>query len=354
MIPGAYNIVAGAQAGSESKGKMGAFLARKYKPDVICMASCPNSGHTVIMGDHKYVTYHLPASWIGHRDAMILLGPTSTISLPILQKEIAMLGITPDHLRIHPRAVMIRDHYLREEREKGLLTIGSTNQGVGVARREKLMRNPDVTFAGEIKELCMYVGDTTALVNKALDGMAVVMHEMTQGFDLDLEHGIDPRYCTSKMINPAMAMAEMGVSPRMVGSIYGVLRPYPIRVNNREGSSGPYADAEEITWADVAARCHYPHGELMEITTTTKLPRRVFEFSVQRIRKFVQVCRPTSLCLQFANYIDWRASGVREFADLPIDVQRWMAEVESLTKVPFHYVGTGPDMDDMIDISYSA
>lgn len=353
MKQGKFNILMGAQAGSESKGKMGAFLVAKFKPEIICIASSPNSGHTVVMGDHKYVTYHLPVSWVANRDAKILLGPSSVINLPILEKEIASLLIPRNKLKVNPRAVMIRPHYLHEEKECGLLKIGSTNQGVGVARREKIMRNPDITFAKDVEFLKPFLCDTAMELNLDLNRGKTVLCEMTQGFDLDLEHGIDPYYCTSKMIHPAMAMAEAGVSPRMVGDIYGVLRPYPIRVNNRDGSSGPYADAEEITWRDVAMRSGYPYpDDFGEITTTTKLPRRVFEFSTDRLIQFAIECGPTRMCLQFANYIDHSVFKGTDWASVVSNkamVRHFIQRVETLSGAPVAYVGTGPDHCDMVD-----
>lgn len=347
MIKGKFNITIGAQAGSESKGKLAAFLADKFKPDIISMASSPNAGHSVVMGTNKYVTYHLPVSWVAHRDAVIVLGPTSVINPPILMKEIDTLKVPPGNLMIHPRAVMIRPHYLHAEREEGLLKLGSTNQGVGIARREKLMRVDDITFADQVKELSMYLGDTVSHINSSLLLRRMVLHEMTQGFDLDLEHGIDRHYCTSKMVNPAMAMAEAGVPPQLIGDVYGVLRPYPIRVNNREGSSGPYAESREITWDDVSERSGYP-GKLGELTTTTKLLRRVFEFSWDRIMKFSMVCNPTHLCLQFANYLNHSAFGKSQYRDLPREVTHFISQLQERV-APVAYVGTGPDHDDMID-----
>ena len=61
MVKGSFNVVIGAQAGSEAKGKLSAYLVGKFKPEVLTMASSPNAGHTVVVGDRKLVTYHLPA-----------------------------------------------------------------------------------------------------------------------------------------------------------------------------------------------------------------------------------------------------------------------------------------------------
>lgn len=345
VLKGKMNIVIGAQAGSESKGKLAAFLAHKFKPEIITMASCPNSGHTAIFEGKKYVTYHLPVSWVGNRDAQVLLGPTSVIHLDTLLREIKEVGITREHLFIHPRAVMIRDHYMQQEREGGLLKIGSTNTGVGVARREKLMRVEDITFASNVMELFPFMADTVSMVSGAMHLGRTVLAEMTQGFDLCLEHGIDPHYCTSKMIVPAMAMAEAGVSPKFLGHVYGVLRPYPIRVNNREGSSGPYAEAEEITWDEVQRRSGSPLP-ILELTTTTKLPRRVFEFSHQRFGAFIQTCRPDFLCLQFANYIHWSNFGETNFDHLSPETFDFLFLLRIYARVA--YVGTSPGA--MIDL----
>lgn len=345
MLKGKMNIVIGAQAGSESKGKLAAFLANKFKPEVITMASCPNSGHTAIVDGKKFVTYHLPVSWVGNRNASVLLGPTSVIYLPTLLKEIKETGIPPYNLVIHPRAVMIRDSYMRMEVEGKLLDIGSTNTGVGVARREKVMRVEDITFAGEVEDLEQYMGNTVERVNGALNMGRMVLAEMTQGFDLCLEHGIDPRYCTSKMITPAMAMAEAGVSPKFLGHVYGVLRPYPIRVNNRTGTSGPYTGAKEITWEEVRKRSGNPNP-LVELTTTTKLVRRVFEFSYQRFNHFIKVCRPDFLCLQFANYINWKNFGETDFCHLSPETVDFVKMLDRYSTVS--YVGTSPEA--MIDL----
>ena len=166
-----------------------------------------------------------------------------------------------------------------------------------------------------------------------------------------MEHGIDPIYCTSKMINPAMVMAEAGVSPREVGEIFGVFRPYPIRVNNRTGTSGPYAGAKEISWDEVSRRCGYPllPDSLMEITTTTKLLRRVFEFCPSRFAKFVQLCRPTALCLQFANYIDWSVYEAESGDGLSGMVRGYINDIENNYGVPVQFIGTGPGHKHMVE-----
>jgi len=346
MKKGKFNIVIGAQAGSEGKGKMAAYLARKYQPEVVCTTASPNCGHTAYINGEKKTSYHLPISALEAEESFILLGPASIINLELLLREIKELQIPKRRIYIHPRAVMVRPYYLSRERELGLLRIGSTNQGVGVARMFKILRGEDITYAEDVEELQDRIGDTTTFINEFLNTGRTVLCETTQGFDLCLEHGISPRYCTSKMINPAAAMAEMGVSPKFIGDVYGVYRFFPVRVHNREGFSGDYAEAKEITWEEVAERCGAPHP-LEEMTTATKLRRRVFEFSHSRFEKFITVCRPDYLCLQFANYITWKDYGVTKDSQLSLQTSWHINLIEGVYGVPVAYVGTSEE--DMVD-----
>lgn len=347
-----FNIVCGAQAGSEAKGKLSAFIAQEKKgPDLICMASSPNAGHTYVDGDKKYVTYHLPAASVV-TDCPIVLGPSSLINAPKFVQEIEALNIDPQRLYVSHRATRITRSNMSNEVGGDLSDIGSTLQGVGHARCHKMQRDGKIKFVEDQlgHEMGINFVDTESMINDYLGSGARVLYEMTQGFDLCLEHGIHPRYCTSKMITPAMAMAEAGVNPHFLSEIYGVLRPYPIRVNNRTGTSGPYTGAEEITWRQVAEACGYPgnHDTFGEYTTTTKLPRRVFTFSWERFRYFCTVCGPTRLCLQFANYIDWECFGETEWSKLPLAVRSFVQQLESEAGCPVTYVGTGPSNEQMV------
>jgi len=369
MQRGKFNIVIGAQAGSEAKGKLSGWLCAKHRPDLLVMTSSPNAGHTIItprtlsaMAGKKWdegvkkVSYHLPIGAV-MCDARIALTPASLINPTTFEREIADLGIDPGRITIDPRASVIQSCHIRAEEDGRMSDIGSTLQGIGECRRGKMERKGrgHHTLVGDVADVFRGMGvsvaPTTYLINNSLDMEAMVLCEGTQGFDLDLEHGIDPVYCTSKMINPAMMMAEAGVAPSRVGEVYGVLRPYPIRVNNRTGTSGPYADAEEITWDMVTRWCGAP--ELLdEITTTTKLPRRVFEFSWQRFSAFVRTCGPTQLCLQFANYIDWSVYEATQPEELSPDVLLFIDQLN--TNSPWgcgvRFIGTGPAHQHMVEI----
>ena len=354
---GKFNVIIGAQAGSESKGKLSAYLCDRDKPDLLVMTASPNAGHTCVTPDgKKMVSYHLPIGAV-MCDCPIVLTPASLINPEVLEKEISSLGIDRRRVLIDPRASVITSYHLRKEKEGKLSDLGSTLQGVGSTRSSKMMRGEGHVF---MKSVTSHMGlselDSTQVIHNLLIGGETVLCESTQGFDLDLEHGIDRHYCTSKMVNTSMIMAEAGVPPSLVGNVYGVLRPYPIRVNNRTGTSGPYTGAEEITWGQVARECNFPgdSSQFGEMTTTTGLLRRVFTFSQHRFQKFLEVCAPTHLCLQFANYIDWDLyrkvdpKVLRENEKLKSFIDR----IEEQSKAPVSFVGTGPGHDEMVEVNW--
>lgn len=357
MQKGKFNIIIGGMAGSEAKGKLAAYLADKHQPSLFVMAASPNAGHTYVdNGGKKWVTHHLPVGMLVC-DSPAVLGPTSVINLELLEKEMERLGIGPNRVFVDPRATIIQTQYLVDEAQQGLSDIGSTLQGILPARAGKMARNGSVELWGDKVGRPASTLHASGMINNFLDNGRTVQCEMTQGFDLCLEHGIHPRYATSKMIHPAMAMAEAGVSPVHIGFIYGVIRPYPIRVNNRTGTSGPYPGAREITWGEVAANCGYDGDvakDFAEITTTTKLLRRVFTFSWERFNRFLDCCRPSDLCLQFANYVDWDDYGVTGGRGyLSAKTRAFIKELDkvgALYGTRVRYVGTGPKHSEMVEV----
>jgi len=352
MKRGAMNVCYGGQCGSEAKGKLAAYLVDKFDIKVVAGNLSPNAGHTVIKDGMKTVTHHIPVGVMGGHDLsrmMVVLGPASVINPILLIREIEMLkegGFDPYNLIIDERAAIITQAHVRSE-EGAMTVIGSTAQGVGEARVDKLMRRgitaKTVTVSDDLP-----IPDTSQLIRAAMKSHATVMYEMGQGFDLCIDHGIDPVYCTSRNCTPMQALADMGVSAKYLGDVYAVIRPYPIRVNNRDGSSGPYP-SEEITWEEVRERCGAPM-DITEITTTTKLTRRVFEFAWERMRTMVNVCAPDFLVLQFANYLDWKCYGVTDKCGLGRKVMDFVGRLENETGVPVAYIGTGPSHGDMVDM----
>lgn len=356
MQAGRFNVVMGAQAGSEAKGKVSAYLADKHGVKVFVMTASPNAGHTVIKDGNKYVTHHIPCGAFGSKEKpVILLTPGSVINPTILLEEIKKFGKYLGWIWIDPRAAIITPKHQVQEKEK--LRLGnSTGQGVGEARKQKLDR-VDVTRAIDIPELHTMVSSINPILLDFLDRGETVIAESTQGFDLCLEHGADPQYCTTRLISPQAELAYAGVPCDYLGDVYGVLRPYPIRINNSEGTSGPYPGAREMTWEEVTRLSGSP-SDLTEITTTTKRVRRVFSFSDYRWLAFCRICRPTHLALNFANYLDWdcyQYSGTMTVNNIYKTWKRIGSAIRKLDRVSLgakvSLIGTGPNHEDIVEVA---
>lgn len=360
MKKGKVNIVIGGQAGSEGKGKMAAFLAQEFSINHFIMTASPNAGHTAYTKDgKKCVSYHIPVSAVMMPESVIFLTAASVINVEILQKECKELGVSPSRVFIDERAVVIMPSMVDTEKET-LLRIGSTAQGVGQARIARLKRSPYTYYAGmdEMEELkCFHILNVQQRLANLMSSSnpPTMIMEMTQGFDLCILHGIDPIHCTTRIINPAAGMSEAGLPTKYLGDVYGVIRPFPIRVNNREGNSGGYDDADEITWEDVANYACIPKEEGFsgEITTTTKLPRRVFEFSPNRFMTFLDVCNPDFICVMFGDYIDYEVRGVSVSEMLTTKVRDWVTNLESEYNVIVKYLGTGAGHRSMVRLRSS-
>lgn len=353
MEKGKFNIVIGLQAGSESKGKAAAFLVEKFEPDLLVGNFSPNAGHTLIIDGKKTVSYNIPVSALVSK-APLILGAGSAININILKRDLLECKVPKSRVFIDRNAVIIQEKHIKEEARK-LLHIASTLQGVGYAYSDRLMRTGDRIVAEDFKKQLESIGkvvDTSIIVNDTLEKGGIVMGEMTQGFDLDILHGIKYPFTTSRPINPSQMLSDSGVSPKFLGTVYGVFRPYPIRVGNAEGFSGPYEDGKEITWDCVRERCNAPY-DITEHTTTTKRVRRVFEFSHIRFKKALEIVRPDCLVLNFANYVDWKVFGVTKGFQLTSKVNEFIDQIEDRYGLAIGLIGTGPNHDQMIDLLYN-
>lgn len=357
--PRGITAVYGGQVGSEGKGAIVGFLARRYDYEAAACTFMTNAGHTWQDGDEKIVVQQLPVGMVAPHIKHLVIGASSAITLYQLEKELNLYDATYDvsrRLRIHPRAVIIQAHHLESE---ALVTkrVGSTMKGCGAAIGEKAVRHPSVQLARDIPWLEPYITDTTILLNNIVQSGRGVLAEGSQGFDLDINHGIQYPNCTSRQTTPQQLLADLGLDMRDVVRNVAVVRSYPIRVGNIEengvevGNSGVFG-ARELTWAEVTERSGYP-TPLVERTTVTQRVRRVFEMDFAQLGLMDLVTKPTDFALTFADYIDYQTyqmggsltSAYQNFPKLATFARK-IAQNTSYGSITM--VKTGPDDGDMI------
>lgn len=333
-------VVVDLQYGSTGKGLIAGWLAEHEKPDTIITAWAPNAGHTYISSrGRKFIHTHLANGIVSPMLRRVLLGPGSMIDPDQLLQEIhdCREVIGRAKIAIHPHAAVVYQRH-RDEEAGPMTKIGSTKKGVGAAAIERIRRDPDTAnIAANEPRLKAFVV-TTQQYRELLDAADHVLVEGAQGYGLSMYHGFYP-YTTSRDVSTWQILADCGIPMdhvrAAVFNVVGTARTYPIRVANRfdtegtqVGYSGPcYSDQEEITFEEI--------GQPVELTTVTKLPRRIFTFSEQQITEAVRYCGARHTFLNFINYV--RAK----------DAMYSIIEQLESSGTQIHWVGTGPTHDDV-------
>src|SRR5712692_5074670 len=253
-------VVVGGQFGSEGKGKVSAFIAKRENIDICVRCGGPNSGHSFIDEDSKTIILRqLPTGFVNPHTRLLL--PAGALVDPIVLKhEIEFLGIPLSHIGIDRNCFIIEERDREAEKAFKLRErISSTLTGVGAAFSRRVLRGHDARLAKNVVRdhpwLADLVTETSAEVNEALDNGKRVLIEGTQGIGLSVYHAEHYPHCTSRDTTASGFLSEVGVSPRLVTEIVVVFRTFPIRVAGEQ--AGPLKD--EVSWEQIRRESGYAH-----------------------------------------------------------------------------------------------
>jgi adenylosuccinate synthase len=335
------------QYGSTGKGLIVGKIAEDYRPDTIVTAWAPNAGHTYItsesLGKRKFVHTHLGNGIVSPNVQQVLLGPGSVINPEQLAAEIESCADLLGGVRIliHPCAAIATDRHIAEE--AGPMTkIGSTKKGVGAAMIQRIRRDPDdMNIAGACDNAITRYVCSNDEYSDALERAQNILIEGAQGYGLSMYHGFYP-YTTSRDVSVWQILADCGIGGSVVATpveVIGTCRTFPIRVANRfdtegaqVGYSGPcYPDQREISFEEL--------GQATELTTVTKLPRRVFTFSDRQIYEAIRYNSVRTVFLNFLNYC-------RDEAEV-----RAVVNGVTATGAKIRWAGLGPSYDDVFEVA---
>ena len=316
-------IVLGAQWGDEGKGKMVDLFSEKF--DVVARyQGGHNAGHTVYIGETKYVLKLIP-SGILRPGVRAVIGNGVVIDPGALLSEMATLeaaGIAVDQqLRISNRAhVIFPFHPLMEkmsEAREGHVAIGTTSRGIGPAYEDKIARRGirmadlidtdafadmfdslladkltiakafnipvDQDWAAIRKQYEAYatrlrplICDTSTLLGDSIRDGKRVLFEGAQGTMLDIDHGTYP-FVTSSSASAGGACTGTGVPPTKINGVIGVSKayitrvgggPFPTEAHGDEGERIRKAGKEFGAVTGRPRRCGWFDVPLLRFTTT--------------------------------------------------------------------------------------
>ena len=325
-------VVAGAQFGSEGKGKVALFLAQHQQATIVVRVGGSNSGHTAYDSDgRRHVFRHLPTAAL-LKDTLCVLGPGSYIDAAVLRRDMESIDLSPDRLAIDPRAMVITEDHKNKERSAQLRArIGSTASGTGAAVMDRVSRSSTVRWASDDSYVARFVRPTLPMIRAALGRGERVLIEGTQGFGLSNLLSRYYPFVTSRNTTAAAFVAEAGLSPVDVDDIVLVARVFPIRVGGNSGSL-PF----ETDWRTIGSECGRPN--LSELSSVTKSTRRVARFDPAVVREAIDANGATHLVL---NHVDYCG----RVGDAAIQYSSWDGTVSSLEASigrTFDWIGISP------------
>lgn len=267
-------IIVGSQWGDEGKGKIVDILSKGYEI-VVRYQGGANAGHTVEIGDKKFILHLIP-SGILRENVICVIGNGVVIDPKALLDEIKQLeelGINiKGRLFISHNAHLIMPYHklLDSINESGSSKIGTTGRGIGPCYIDKYARSgirivdlldkkvleekircnieeknnllkkvynhSELNVDEIIKEyldfddrIDEYITDTTHFLHNALDEGRSVLLEGAQGTLLDVDHGTYP-YVTSSNPTSGGACTGSGIPPSKITSVVGIVKAYTTRV----------------------------------------------------------------------------------------------------------------------------
>ncbi|XP_039066579.1 adenylosuccinate synthetase 2, chloroplastic-like [Hibiscus syriacus] len=418
--------VLGSQWGDEGKGKLVDILAEHFNIVARCQGGA-NAGHTIYNSEGKKFALHLVPSGILNEETLCVIGNGVVVHLPSLFKEIDGLeanGVScKGRILVSDRAHLLFDFHqevdgLRES-ELNKSFIGTTRRGIGPCYSSKMnrigirvsdmrhmdtfpqklhgllsdanSRFPDFNYTAEMlkeevenykryaERLEPFIADTVHVMNESIAQKKKILVEGGQATMLDIDFGTYP-FVTSSSPSAGGICTGLGIAPRVVGDIIGVVKayttrvgsgPFPTEILGQGGDILRFAGQEFGTttgrprrcgWLDVVALkfCCQINGfsslNLTKLDVLSDLPeiklgvayKQADGTPVQSFPGDLQLLE--QLKVEYEVFRGWQSdiSSIRNYSDLPKAARKYVERIEELVGVPIHYIGIGPGRDALI------
>ncbi len=424
----AVTIIVGSQWGDEGKGKIVDLLSENV--DIVARyQGGPNAGHTVVFDDQEIVLHQIP-SGILRPHTVCVIGNGVVVDPVALLEEIKF--VTARGIDIHNRLfISERTHIITsyhrlldklQETADGDQKIGTTGRGIGPAYvdkfdrcgirfvdlldfsslKEKLTKNIteintilDAVYKVEkinidqvVQELYelgnyykQFLAETSVYLNRAIKAGKEILFEGAQGTLLDIDFGTYP-YVTSSSPIAGGACCGLGVGPRTIDKVIGIVKAYSTRVG-----MGPFpTEFEEAFAAQVRTlgkefgattgrprRCgwfdavvvnhsvrvngltHFAVTKLdvmdtldeLKICTAYKMDNRVIDFFPADLKTLAAIEPVYETCP------GWKTdtTKIRNYKDLPENAKKYLGRISEITDTEIEIISVGQDRKQTIVVS---
>merc|ERR1719288_312287 len=420
-------VVLGAQWGDEGKGKLVDLLAENADIVARCQGG-NNAGHTVVVNGKAY-DFHLLPSGMVWANCVSVIGNGVVVHVPGLFEEIQKneekgLKDWKNCLKISDRAHLVFDFHqavdgMQETNREGLANttkLGTTKKGIGPTYASKMNRtgvrladlmdnfadfsnkfsiladNYMASFPGlkvdKAAEIERYrqlaervrplvVESVSYLHTRLAEGKRILV-EGANAAMLDIDFGTYP-YVTSSNCSIGGVCTGLGIPPKFIGEVHGVVKAYTTRVGDgpfpteQENEIGEFLQTKGHEWGVTTGRkrrCGWLDIPLLRFTSQingytalalTKIDildkLDEIKIGVNYVKKGQAMDHYPSNVYQYegveVEYITmpgWKPSisKIRKFEELPVNAQNYVKKIEELLGVPMRWVGVGPERDAMI------
>jgi adenylosuccinate synthase len=415
------DILLGLQWGDEGKGKIVDALSPDY--DVIArFQGGPNAGHSLEFNNVKHVLHLIP-SGIFHAEKINIIGNGVVIDPAVFKKEIEELGPPLaeliKRLIISTRAnLILPSHKILDaayEHHKGNSKIGSTLKGIGPAYTDKTSRNglrvgdilrnnfkdiyndhinshlailKNYNFKFDLAEYekgwfegiemlkHFKMVNTEYLVNELSGKGKKILAEGAQGTMLDVDFGSYP-YVTSSNTISAGACTGLGVSPKLIGDIFGIFKayctrvgsgPFPTELNDETGNDLRNIGREFGSTTGRPRRCGWLDLPALKYSIMINGITQLFMTKADVMSGFeiIKICTAYKVdgieCIQipfnndadiepvYLNMPGWKEdiSKIKVYSELPEALKKYIEFIENYTGIPVKLVSVGPDREETI------
>ena len=329
------SIVVGGFFGDEGKGKIVSYLAVKDKIAVAARGGVgPNAGHSVVWKGKTFKMRMLPSTFL-YESSRLLLGPGVLVDPDVFLREVEETK-TSSRVGLDPQCSIIEPQHIERDRGSNYLKsrIGTTGTGCGPCNEDRIKRIGKV--ARDMPQLEKFITDVPIEVNKAIGEGKQVLLEGTQGTFLSLFHGSYP-YVTSKDVTASSIAADVGVGPKLIDEILVVFKAYVSRVGGGD-LKGELSneEADKRGWSEVA--------------TVTGRRRRAAPFDFKLARRAAMLNSATQLAVTKVDVVFPECKGASNKSQLSDEANNFIKSIEVETGVPITLIGTGPSVEEIVDL----
>jgi adenylosuccinate synthase len=328
------DVVVGGFFGDEGKGKIIAYLVKKDNINLAARGGVgPNAGHTFSINGKTFKVRMLPSAAF-NANTSLAIGAGVLVNPSVLLNEIATFH-AHDRTFIDFQCGIITDEHIQRDSSDNFLKdkVGTTGTGTGPANSDRALRK--LSIAKDCVEVKNYLTDISTLIHSNLEEQNNVLLEGTQGTYLSLYHGGYP-FVTSKDVTASSICADVGIGPKHVDEVLVVFKSYVTRVGG--GPLENELDKEESKkrgWA--------------EYGSVTGRERRSSPFNIELAKKAIRLNGGTSFALTKMDIMYPECAGITKYSKLPTPAKKFVEEIESELAIKAVLIGTGADVNAIID-----